>query len=316
MFFAVFAAYIILLWRIMLYKKEFKIPILSYHSISDNADWLSDKDISIPVRHFEEQIKYLKKHEYTTVSLLDVYNYIKHKKNLPPSPVVLTFDDGYLDNWVSVYPVLKKYNLKATLFIPTGFIISKKSCRPNMEDVWNCKINPGEIDWSGYLSWNELKIMENSGVFDIQSHTVTHIYHKNLLEKYDGDIKLKEKIYKELVDSKDTLEQKLHKNIRFLAWPNEEMNEMMFFTAIKEAGYLATTGFRGFNSWEESPETISRTFIPNVFCGLKSNLPNMLGFKSRLHFAEGNYFYSLILSFDFLWKKFNKSYGCRVVKSS
>jgi len=77
------------------------------------------------------------------------------------NPLIITFDDGYLDNFIWAYPLLKKYELKATVFISPEFVDYKNEVR-------------SETDNQGFLSWEEMRIMETSGLIDIQSHTMTH----------------------------------------------------------------------------------------------------------------------------------------------
>jgi len=79
-----------------------------------------------------------------------------------------------LDNWVYAWPVAKKYGMKFTLFVSPECIEPRSVVRPTLEDVWNGKCKEEELEAIGYLSWEELKIMQESGVVDVQSHTMTH----------------------------------------------------------------------------------------------------------------------------------------------
>jgi peptidoglycan/xylan/chitin deacetylase (PgdA/CDA1 family) len=102
---------------------------------------------------------------------------------LRPAPsgrpsVALTFDDGYLDNWVHVFPVLEKYALKATIFVSTDFVDPRPVLRPRRspEEVSDRGHDPAHC-CAGFLSWPELRAMQESGLVEIQSHTVTHTWH-------------------------------------------------------------------------------------------------------------------------------------------
>lgn len=90
------------------------------------------------------------------------------------NPIVITFDDGYLDNWQWAYPILKKYGLKATIFISPEYVDTRGGIRPNLEDVWNNRARMDDLKQWGFLSWEEMRIMEASGVISIESHTMTH----------------------------------------------------------------------------------------------------------------------------------------------
>ena len=88
--------------------------------------------------------------------------------------VCITVDDGYLDFWVYVYPLALRYDVKITLFVSPEFVDTRDIVRPNMLDVWNKKCDHQDLGQLGHCSWAELQIMHNSGVIDIQSHTLTH----------------------------------------------------------------------------------------------------------------------------------------------
>jgi len=100
-----------------------------------------------------------------------------------------TIDDGYLDNWVYTYPILKKYNLKGTIFINPEFIDDSKEVRNNLDDVWEKKIEQNQLIPLGFLDWAELQKMEESGVMDMQSHSMSHNFYfhsNNLKDIYTG----------------------------------------------------------------------------------------------------------------------------------
>jgi hypothetical protein len=162
------------------------IPVLVYHHVNNTGLEFSPAD-------FDKQMKFLADNGYSTVFLDDLVAFIAGEADLPPKTVAITFDDGYLDNWVYAYPILKKYGHKATIFVITARIPDKAAgYRPNLEDVWkgntksgdlpkidshkninlNCVMHEtGSLD---YLSWEEAKAMEDSGLIDIQSHTHLH----------------------------------------------------------------------------------------------------------------------------------------------
>jgi hypothetical protein len=135
--------------------------------------------MSLPVRLFERQLKYLKRKAFKTVTLYDVYEYLKSGKPLPAKSIVLTFDDGFLDSWVYVFPLLKKYGMKGTVFVTTDFVDPSENPRPTIEDVWSGRQAENDLQWWGYLSWAEMRRMYESGVMDFQSHARTHTWYFN-----------------------------------------------------------------------------------------------------------------------------------------
>ncbi len=115
--------------------------------------------------------KYLNKNNIKTIFVKDLYdkNFI-----LPSNSICLTFDDGYLDNWVYLFPLLKKYNLKATIFINPEFADNREIVRTQFEN----EISMEEQDKAlGFLSWEEMREMEQSGHIDIQSHSSSHTWY-------------------------------------------------------------------------------------------------------------------------------------------
>jgi hypothetical protein len=151
------------------------VPIVAYHSVADDHDHPLGH-LSIPVRLFEQQMKHLRRHGFITVGLRDVYAHLNEGAPLPKRAVALTFDDGYLDNWVFAFPLLKKHSMKATVFVATDFVDSRDGPRPNLEDVWQGRVTGEDLEWWGHLSWPELEAMQASGLMDVQSHTRTHTW--------------------------------------------------------------------------------------------------------------------------------------------
>jgi peptidoglycan/xylan/chitin deacetylase (PgdA/CDA1 family) len=180
------------------------VPILMYHDISNETE----TRFRLPVGKFEEQLKYIKKNNFSTITLASML-----KGDIPQNPVVLTFDDISMHFYEKVFPLLKKYDMMAT-----GFVIVK--------EIW---------DTGNKLTWNRIKELEQSGLVDIQSHTMGH---SNLIECSP------EKVEWELLKSKQILEKNLNKQIEFVAWPygiaNQETKEI-----ARKVGYVGFAGCDG-----------------------------------------------------------------------
>src|SRR4029077_18862598 len=153
------------------------IPVLMYHGISGDVAKVPYGFLLQEMDQFEICMRYLIKNGFTTITLRELHEHLRFCSPLPHNPIVLTFDDGYLDNWVYVYPILKKYGLKATIFVVPDFVDPTDNCRPNLDDTAAAKVSPKELKWWGYLSWAEMRKMEADGVMDIQSHTLTHTWY-------------------------------------------------------------------------------------------------------------------------------------------
>ncbi len=137
------------------------LPIIMYHGLLDKPD--RENDYMIDVQYFEEDLKYLRQNGFHTVLTEEVIQYFEKGEPLPENPIMLTFDDGYYNNYLYAYPLLKKYGFKA--------VISPIGITADNEEIAE---NQGERRKSPFYtqcSWAELKEMQDSGVFEIQNHT-------------------------------------------------------------------------------------------------------------------------------------------------
>lgn len=174
----------------IVYAEETVIPILTYHNFTKDIG----SSYSINIIEFEKQLDYLATHNYLVISLSELLKGLKNGQ-LPPKPVVITIDDGFKSTFTLAYPVLKKYNFPATLFIYTDFIEKN----------------------SNSLTWGEIKEMTENNL-EIGSHTLSHCkllqYKEN--ENYENYLA---RIKKEIFLSKEILESKIGGKVKFFAYP-------------------------------------------------------------------------------------------------
>jgi len=157
--------------------KSTPVPVIMYHSIGVvDEKWIS-RHLTYRWELFQQHLEWLRRMKFHTISLQQLYDHKKSNLNLPPNPVGLTFDDGYLDIWVFAYPFLKKYGFKGTLFVNPEFVSPLKTVRKNLDDVWQDSVTLEDLETKGFLSWEEIKIMEGEGIMDIQSHSMTHTWY-------------------------------------------------------------------------------------------------------------------------------------------
>jgi len=142
----IFYQSIFLITNDAVYAEEIIIPILAYHNFTKDEG--SSYDINIA--EFEKQMDYLSAHNYSVISLSELVEGLKQGE-LPYKPVVITIDDGFKSTFSLAYPVLKKYNLPATLFLYTDFIEKN----------------------SYSLTWEEIREMTKNNI-EIGSHTLSH----------------------------------------------------------------------------------------------------------------------------------------------
>jgi len=151
--------------------------VLMFHSVGNETGAWNKKWLSVSLKHFEKFCGFLTSGGYQTVHLDEWYRTEEQKKNRGEKQVVLTFDDGYLDNWVYAYPILRKYKLKGTVFINPEFIDSSEAKRFNLNDALSGKCPAASLQTIGFLNWQEIKEMQASGTVDIQSHGMSHNYY-------------------------------------------------------------------------------------------------------------------------------------------
>jgi peptidoglycan/xylan/chitin deacetylase (PgdA/CDA1 family) len=161
------------------------LPVLMYHYVSMHQD-----SIAIDPGLFEEHLTSMTKAGYRGVSLSEATSYLLEGRELPAGSVLITFDDGFLDNYVYAYPLLKKHGHKGVVFAVTGKLENHEAPRPTLEDVWQGFVdardlpmvdNPFRKNSEGlrvrrdmFLSWEETRLMQASGVMDISAHSHKH----------------------------------------------------------------------------------------------------------------------------------------------
>jgi peptidoglycan/xylan/chitin deacetylase (PgdA/CDA1 family) len=154
-----------------------RIPVVMLHSV---AGYRPDRPETFPVwcppEMFEGYLRYLSRRGYHTIDLHQWHAHMSEGAPLPDKPIALTFDDGYLDNWVYAAPLLRKYGFKATVFVATDFVQPGQTCRQSLEDVWAGRAEEASLEVFGYMNRAELRAAAEEGVLDVQSHGRTHTW--------------------------------------------------------------------------------------------------------------------------------------------
>lgn len=190
-----------------------KIPIIIYHSV---RPYIPDESIlqdrfDLTPELLEQQLAYLQDHGYTTISLDDLERDIKRGTTTPVlRPVVLTFDDGWRNQYRYAFPLLKKYHMQATFYVYT---------------------NPVDNEAEHFLTWEQIKEMAAAGM-TIGSHTLSHPYFGNSSSA---------EMRKEIFESKRVLERNLGKTVLHFAQPFGYTSPGIE-ALIKEAGYETSRG--------------------------------------------------------------------------
>lgn len=236
-----------------------KIPILFYHKIDSPVSQAKEKSLYVAVESFERQMKYLKWRNYTPIHLGELLKILKGEQKPAFKPIVITFDDGYEDNYTYAFPVLKKFGFKATIFLVTRDI-------GKVSGVW---MNSHEKLKTKLLNWEQIKEMHKWRV-DFQSHTHSHTVLTRLNDKG---------IKNELTLSKQIIEEKLGSKVNFLCYPRGDFDERVK-ELVRKTGYSgAVTTIRGMVNENADLFALKRI---GVKCGKKIwNFINYLTFKYR-----------------------------------
>lgn len=153
------------------------IPVLTYHTIRPNGQ--------ITPAMFEKHLQWLKAEGYSTINSKELLQHLTNKQEIKKRAVQITFDDGWLDNWIYVFPLLKKYEVHATIFIISDNIIETNEKRNFKHGNIISLLPPDEVFLQivkgnkvkdAFLSWQEMREMINSGLVEIQSHSQKHSY--------------------------------------------------------------------------------------------------------------------------------------------
>lgn len=166
-----------------------RVPILMYHYVevpTDPKDTIR-RGLDILPHTFEMQVTTLLDHGYTPIFMSDLARYFDGKTMLPEKPIILTFDDGYRDFYTDAYPILRKYHVKATSYVISGF-----------------------LEGRNYMTRSQVRDVAASGLVEIAAHTVHHPNMKGLSDKVLTD---------EVSQSRIELEKLTGKSIIDFAYP-------------------------------------------------------------------------------------------------
>lgn len=183
-----------------------KVPILMYHHVREFTEKMTPiaRGLTVTPESLEKQLSYFQREGYTSFTLDQLSQYISSEQKPPQKSIIFTFDDGYRDFYQNAYPLFKKYNLHATIFLIAD-----------------------DIEAPAYLTWEQIHDMATSGLIEFGSHTLTHPE----LSKESVDEQKKQ-----ITESKDLLEKKLNKKITFFCYPYGKYTKVTV-SLVKDTGY-------------------------------------------------------------------------------
>lgn len=187
--------------------RTLRVPILMYHYISvppPDADVIR-RDLSIPPETFEEHLRFLKEAGYTSISLADLALALEAGYPLPEKPIILTFDDGYQDNFEVAFPLLQRYGFTATFFLLTA---------------------PIDAQDPAYISWDQAIALDAAGM-ELGAHGYTHVDLRGHTVDY---------LVWQILGSKEAIEARTHKPVRFFCYPSGQYDDLTI-QVLRSAGY-------------------------------------------------------------------------------
>jgi peptidoglycan/xylan/chitin deacetylase (PgdA/CDA1 family) len=211
------------------------LRILYYHSISN-----------LPVRSsvapeaFTAQMEYLRAHGYQVLSLAEAVHYLTAHTPFSEKSVVLTFDDGFSDNYEHAFPVLERLQLPATIFLAASYVGSER-----LPTLTRTDFIPQP------LTWEQVREMQGHGV-EFGSHTLTHLM---LSQATLQDVRY------EVRESKRLIEDRLGAPVHFFCYPRGDFTRSVQ-QIVRDEGYRAACTIRpGVNDWRSNLFTLRRTYI-------------------------------------------------------
>ena len=180
--------------RLTGWTSRYRVPVLAYHSISENlfGKLHPYHQINTSASVFALQMRWLRQAGYRTIDLPEMMNALETGRDLSRT-VVLTFDDGYQDFYTDAFPLLRQCGFKATVFLVSDRIRNKAAC----------------VEGADYLTWREVRELHSQGI-SFGSHSVTHSDFRSL-----GP----EQIDYELGYSKETIEQEIGAPVESFSYP-------------------------------------------------------------------------------------------------
>ena len=231
------------------------VPVLMYHHVSPNPGL-----VTVSLETFTDHMGYLARAGYTTLTADQFLAFLQGSYQAPLKSVLITFDDGYLDNYVYAYPTLQSLGLHAVVFCVTGWLsdgkprkhVGESAAPPTCPNHSACKqaIAAGRAD-EVMLRWSEVQQMSDDGTIEVHSHTHTHTRWDKMFPDAEQRIK---RLDQDLSHSQQTLLARLGKQSNHLCWPQGYF-DAAYQTAATRLGFVA--------QYTTSQHVNSRTTAPN-----------------------------------------------------
>ncbi len=222
------------------------VPILCYHKFVPN----DPSPLNTPPGIFRQHLTFLKENGFRIISPDMLLDFLRFRRQIPKKAVMITIDDGFKSGMKTAAPILLEFGFSAVFFVYTDYIgVSDKA-----------------------LTWQDLRRLRADG-FYIGSHSTSHSDLSRKLEEETND-EYRERLYKEIIVSKQTIDRKLNQNTTIFSFPYGRYNKDAMALSIKAGYEMAVTVDRGGNPFFSNPLALKRDMILNK---------DIKTFKTRLH---------------------------------
>lgn len=245
------------------------VPIIMYHSIMKKSSQFGKYVITD--NEFEKDISYLKEHGYTSINMTELINFVYGGSELPDKPVIITFDDGNLNNYIYGKPVLEKYGMKAVISIVGTYTESFSKSPPPTEDPPYA-----------FASWSQIKEISDSGFFEIQNHTYNlHLINKQIygIKKKSGETpeNYKERLTSDISKLQDKISEVTGVTPNTFTYP-------FGYVSKESKDVLKNLGFKATLSCAEGVNIIDRNKQDTLYGLKRKNRPH--GISSETFFKN------------------------------
>lgn len=221
-----------------------RIRILLYHRVYDLVG-MGDSmvNLSVPPKVFAQQMAVLAQNGFNVITLEQLINYRDENRKPPPKTAIITFDDGYRDNHINAFPILERYNFKATFFVVTDYINDGIFQWLKLGEELLSHYQENKQYWLPLSERHIIDMSAQGACFG--SHSSTHCSLSNVSEG---------RALKELNDSKEHLEKILSKPVRCFSYPYGKVNK-----SVK--GLVKAIGYRAAVTTKEGGNTLRSDFF-------------------------------------------------------
>lgn len=210
---------------------RYTVPILTYHNIGYGKG-----GFFVTPENFAKQMEYIKKNGYEVITFDELTGSILDKRKLKRNKVVITFDDGYEDNFKYAYPVLREFDFPATIFLITNLVGEKTKIKQ-------------------FMNWKEIIAMSKNKI-TFGGHTKSHCYLGSITDEISA--------FEELTGSKKAIEKKIGLPVDYFCYPGGGFCERAKLLVVKAGYKAACTTNRGFADFNSDVYELKRIKVTNA----------------------------------------------------